>query len=194
MTTNRRRSRLALAPLVLWAGRLAVAQESAPPHDEDAALTARILQEERDAERRAVALARVRLSFPQRVSATIGAVVARQPKSYDCTSVCEFRGLLLQAEPGLAGGQLAIGWADVMGESRGNEQFLSRVYLGWGVKAALLRTWGDADLTPPDQTLVGVEGEFTVIQINFSLGLLRALSPDDARDTWIVTGGIGWGF
>jgi len=64
---------------------------------------------------------------------------------------------------------------------------------GFGAKALVMRTWGDSPLTPQDQTLAGVEGEFTVARVNFSLGILRSLA-DDRDDPWVVTGGIGWGF
>ena len=121
-------------------------------------------------------------------------MVVRQPASYDCTTVCQFRGWLFQAEPGLAGGQLSAGYAVVTGEKGRNKHFLSNVYVGYGVKGALLRTWGEANLDPPDQTLLGVEGDFTVIRVNFSLGVFRHVGSGEPDDRWLIAGGIGWGF
>jgi hypothetical protein len=184
-----------LVPVALIAGSLAARADEppsgeAPPQD----ITARILEEDRDLERRVVGLTRFRLSHPQRASAAIGAMMVRQPARYDCSTVCEYRGVFVQAEPGISGGELSAGYAVLMGEKGRNEHFLSRVYLGYGIKGALLRTWNDADLTPSDQTLVGVEGDFTIIHVNFSLGLFRPVDTGEAEDPWVVTGGVGWGF
>jgi hypothetical protein len=185
-----------LVSVVLTVGPLAAARADeatpgdAPPQD----ITDRILEEDRDVERRVVGLTRFRVSFPQRASAAVGAMMVRQPARYDCSTVCEFKGLFVQAEPGLSGGELSAGYAVVMGEKGRNEHFLSRVYMGYGIKAALLRTWNDADLTPSDQTLLGIEGEFAVIHVNFSLGLFRHVGSGEVRDPWVVAGGVGWGF
>ena len=82
----------------------------------------------------------------------------------------------------------------IMGETGRTRSFLSDIYLAYGIKGALLRTWGGADLRPADQTFVGVEGDFTVIRVNFSLGVFRHVGSGNPDDDWIVTGGIGWGF
>jgi hypothetical protein len=100
---------------------------------------------------------------------------------------------MLQIEPGLTGGQLSAGWARVLGEKKNNKFFLHDVYVAFGAKAVLMRTWGDSPLHPQDQTLAGVEGEFTIARVNFSLGLLRSLA-DRPEDRWVITGGLGWGF
>ena len=171
---------------------LALGSAAAGPSQEE--LTEQILAEEQDSVLRVVGLGRARLSHPQKLSGAIGAIVFRQPRSYDCTAVCEFRGFLFQAEPGLAGGQLAAGYAVVMGEKGRFRHFLSDVFLAYGIKAALLRTWGDSRLTPSDQTFLGVEGDFTVIRIHFSLGVYRHMGSGTTDDPWLVSGGVGWGF
>jgi len=172
------------------------AEPQEPPRTEPAAgdLTSRIVEEEQDRELRVVGVSRARLSFPQRVSAGVGAIFSRQPAIYDCSTICEFRGLFVQAEPGYSGGQLSVGYADIVGEKGDREHFLSKVYLAWGIKAALLKTWNGADLTPSDQTLMGVESDFTVIRVNFSLGVFRHVGSGDPNEPWVLTGGVGWGF
>ncbi len=165
--------------------------ETSSPESE---FTSAILKEERDLERRIVGLGRVRVSFPQRVSGALGAMIVRQPVSYDCSTLCEFRGLFIQAEPGYSGGQINAGYAVVFGEKGRNEHLLSKVYMAYGLKGAFLRTWNDADLVPSDQTLLGLEGDFTIIGINFSLGAFRQIGQDRQAEDWVVTGGIGWGF
>jgi hypothetical protein len=168
-----------------------------PPPDAESAgdrIREQILDEEQDRETRVVGIGRARVSFPQQFSVAAGAIVASQPRSWDCTTVCEFRGFVFEAEPGLSGGQLSAGYAVIMGETGSAGNFLTDVYLAYGVRGALLRTWGDADLRPEDQTLAGVEGEFTVIRISFSLGLFRSVGSSTPEDDWILTGGAGWGF
>jgi hypothetical protein len=68
------------------------------------------------------------------------------------------------------------------------------VHLAGGVRASLLRTWGDSPLGDEPQTLAGVEGELTITRVNFTIGLFRAVSGAGPHDDWVVTGGIGWGF
>jgi hypothetical protein len=185
-----------LVSVALVVGPIADARADETPPDDTPPqeIASRILEEDRDVERRVVGLTRFRVSFPQRVSGAVGAMVVRQPARYDCSTVCEYKGLFVQAEPGLSGGELSAGYAVLMGEKGRNEHFLSKVYLGYGIKGALLRTWNDADLTPSDQTLLGIEGDFTIIHVNFSLGLFRHVGSGEADDPWVVTGGIGWGF
>ncbi len=157
------------------------------------ALQQQIRAEQADQRRRWMVLTRLRLSHPQRVSAGISAIRSRQPSTWDCSTVCEFQGPVLQVEPGINGLQFAAGHAVVFGETGRTGPWISNVMMGYGWKAAWLRTWGDADLSPTGQDLVGLEGEFTVIQVHFSLGLFRALDGD-ARNRWSIAGGIGWGF
>jgi hypothetical protein len=144
-------------------------------------------------ERRTVALAGARLAHPQGVAGSIGALFARVPAGWDCTTPCEFRGFLVQAEPGVRGAQLSAGWALVIGETTRGGRYLTDVIVGFGIKTALLRTWADAPVEPAAQTLVGVEGEFTVTRVNFRLGVFRSSHPDP-DDRVILTGGLGWGF
>ena len=66
--------------------------------------------------------------------------------------------------------------------------------MGFGIKGALLRTWGDASFDRADETFLGTEADFTVTQVNFRLGIFRSVSADPDEDPWMVTGGIGWGF
>ena len=180
---------LALGILCLGLGHASA--DGSPTLDE---LKSRILQEQNDTERRIVAFNRVRVGFPQRLSAATGWIFSRQPKHRDCRVVCPFDGWTVQVEPGWSGGQLAVGYASIRGETGAGNRYIRNPYLGWGIKGALLRSWNGADLHPPDQTLLGVEGEFTVIQLNFSLSLFREIGPGPADDDWIVGGGFGWGF
>jgi hypothetical protein len=191
-----RKFSLALSAVLLAAGPLVAATPDGGSTRDDSMpdLTSQILKEERDSVLRIVGLGRLRVSHPQRTSVAVGAMLARQPTTYDCTAVCEYKGLYLQAEPGYSGGRISAGYAVLMGEKGNNERFLSKVYMGYGVKGALLRTWNSAALTPSDQTLLGIEGDFTIIGVNFSVGLFRHVGAGDPDDPWVLSGGIGWGF
>jgi hypothetical protein len=139
-------------------------------------------------------LGRLRLSSPQQVSAAIGMILAHQPAGFECTATCEYRGALFQLEPGLAGGQLAAGYARFIAGRGHREKFLSEILMGYGFKAVLLRTWGGANLSPQNQTLLGVEGAASIVNVNFSLAVLREVGPAEVADRWRIAGGLGWGF
>ena len=114
----------ALAALsFLTAGAGAVAADSDP-----AEIRREIVEHDANRERRVVGVGRLRISHPQRLSGALGAMFVRQPADYDCTSVCEYRGLLLQAEPGLDGGQISAGYAVLWGEKDRRKHLLSSVF------------------------------------------------------------------
>jgi hypothetical protein len=136
---------------------------------------------------------RIRVGYPQSVSAGLGVIRARLPKSWDCVTTCPYRGLVLQIEPGLHGAQLSAGYATMMAEQRHRKRFLADIYLAFGVKGVLLKTWNGATLTPEDRTFAGVEFSLTVTRINISVGTLRRVDSGPGGD-WIATAGMGWGF
>ncbi len=151
-----------------------------------------ITRHDDDLERRIVGLWGARASRALALSARVGLMVARQPASFDCTTTCEYRGPLVQLEPGIGGGQLSFGHGKVIGEHRGNRHFLAHVFLAYAVKGVILHSWSDASSVEPGETYLGVEGDLTAVMVNFSLGIFRHVSGDD--DDWIVTAGLGWGF
>jgi len=172
----------------------APAGEEPSAGDASSDLTASLLNERMNLERRVVGLSRFRVSYPQGLSGAVGAMWARQPAAYPCHSVCEFKGPFFEAEPGFGGVQVGAGYAVLMAERGDNEHFLSRTYTGYGVRAVLMRTWDPATLSPPGQTLLGVEGDYSIINVSFSLGVLWHVGAGDPEDTWLVVGGVGWGF
>ena len=66
--------------------------------------------------------------------------------------------------------------------------------MGYAVRASVLRTWGDTWRRPDREWHVGLEGEFTVVSLNLTLGFYRRIGDENARRPWLVSGGIGWGF
>jgi hypothetical protein len=86
-----------------------------------------------------------------------------------------------QVEAGIGGGKLAIG-LDTLGQSN----------LGYGIKAAILRTWFEPIEVDEDQTFLGLEAELGIRQLVFHLGGYRRVSDGD--DDWLVSAGIGFLF
>jgi hypothetical protein len=86
-----------------------------------------------------------------------------------------------QVEAGVGGGKVAVGLDS-----------LGRKNLGYGIKAALLRTWFEPIEVDEDQTFLGLEGELSVKQLVFNLGGYRRVSDGD--DEWLVSAGIGFLF
>lgn len=176
----------------LWVASAAVAALGAPA-DPGPTVLDRVRAGDRDRELSLTPVGRLRVSYPQRVSGSIGAILSRQPPQ-ECTTTCELRGLLFQAEPGFGGGQMSAGYAVIVGGKNQQERFLSQVYMAYGIKAALLRTWHGSSLDPEDQSLLGVEGAVSIVNLNFSLGAFRHVGSGDPDDAWLVSGGVGWGF
>ena len=80
--------------------------------------------------------------------------------------------------------KLGSGYALLVGERKRNQRFLSDIYVGWGVRGALLRTWGDSTLDPSGQTFVGAEADLTVASANIGVG------PQATWRCW-MTHGVG---
>ncbi|UCF69039.1 MAG: hypothetical protein JSV80_07085, partial [Acidobacteriota bacterium] len=78
-------------------------------------------------ERRIVGVGGIRVGYPQRLTASFGSIVHEVPSTYDCRTVCQFDGLLVQLEPGLAGGRLHVGYARVFGEARRDPRIINDV-------------------------------------------------------------------
>jgi hypothetical protein len=114
----------------------------------------------------------VRVSSPLMVSAAAGFKTGQADGSLRPT---------FMAEAGIGGGKLSVGM-DNIGEGA----------FGYGVKAAFLRTWIEPLDVDADVSYLGVDGEFSVKRLIFSLGGYRRISSGD--DDWIVNAGLGFRF
>jgi len=161
---------------------------------EDAAgLEGEIAAREADTERRAYTLAGVRLTSPEGVAGSLGWLLADVESDFDCHTICDLRGATLQLETGLDGARLGVGYARIFGETGRFERFLPSPYLGLGVRASVVRTWRDGSLGPSGLTYAGLEGQFTITRVSFTLGTLWRVSGGAGRG-WAVSWGFGWGF
>lgn len=144
-------------------------------------------------EKRWYAIMRARWSYPQKISAGMGLLFTRQRSDADCSNPCTMYGWHFEVEPGLYGVQGSVGWGKVVAESGSTKRLLHTVYFGWAFRGLVLRTWGNGPLTPTEQTLVGLEADYSLLRVNYSLGIMRSLTSDADRD-WVISLGIGWGF
>jgi hypothetical protein len=133
------------------------------------------------------------VTYPQVASASIAVMATSQPRSYDCTTPCDFRGPFVEIEPGLGGGKLSFGWARVTGNANRTGTFLTAGFIGAAYKVSLLRSWGDIGWVDGDRTYAGVELGVPVAQANVGLGLMYRVDRGDGG-RWLITGGAGWGF
>jgi hypothetical protein len=139
-------------------------------------------------------LLRASWDYPTQATLGFGVVVTTMPANYDCKTTCFYRGATIQGSAGTGGGELAIGYGSLVGETGHGDWLLRHVYVGYGVRMALLRTWGMSSLDPHGTTFWGVEGAFTVGQFSLTMGAFRPTAPDDDQRAWRIFGGAGWGF
>ena len=96
------------------------------------------------------------------------------------------RGFLIQAQPGLGGIAVNVGWVPVALPAWGTQA------VGLGIKARYLRTWGDPwGGIEPDQDYVGGEVALAWI-VKISAGVLTRVSSGGGNKT-IFTWSVGVG-
>jgi hypothetical protein len=196
--TTAARGLLALC-LSLAAEARAAAPADAPPASgatppvSGEALDAELLRET-EREHDLFGLARARVSYPQLASVGLGMLIGERSKAYDCTIQCEVDGWLASVEAGAGGAVFNLGPAYLIGELGDNKYFLSRRYMGYALRGSVMRTWGETAYRPDREWLAGLEGEFTVVSLNLTLGVYRRIGEHGRGEPWLVSGGIGWGF
>jgi hypothetical protein len=156
-------------------------------------VTADIVAEEKDVRRFVLGLPGLHVNYPQVVSASIAVMPTSQPRSFDCTTPCDFRGFFAEIEPGLGGGKLSLGWARVTGNLNKGGSFMRAGFMGTAYKLTVLRTWGEQGWIEGGRTYAGVELGVPVAQANVGIGLMYRLDDTD-KGRWLVIGGAGWGF
>jgi len=146
-----------------------------------------------DTELRWYGLIRVRYSNSLLLSVGLGAIFVEQPKAENCRTGCMLHGWQFAVEPGVYGLQGSVGWGRLAGETGQLKHLIPTVYYAWAVRAAVLRTWGDSRPTEPGQTFAGIEGNFSILRMNFAAGVMHSLSSN-SPDQWLYSASIGWGF
>jgi hypothetical protein len=100
----------------------------------------------------------------------------------------------IQGAAGLGGGEVAIGYGSLIGETGRGAWLLRHAFMGYGVRAAAVRTWGASTLHPDGATYLGMEAALVVAQFGLRVGVFRRTgSVAGERDTRVFAG-AGWGF
>jgi hypothetical protein len=165
---------------------------SGPPFPPE--MSAALLAIDRDRERRAFGLWRAAVSYPLSAAGSLGALVTSLPRTHDCRSLCELRGMTVHLSAGLTGGELALGWARVFAETGARRRLLATVPLAYGVRGALIRTWRHSPLDPAAQTLAGIEAALTITRVSFTLGAFVPVGGGPHHERRALAGSIGFGF
>lgn len=152
------------------------------------------LRRETERQHQLFGLARARVSYPQLGSVGLGMLIGERSRAYDCTIQCEVKGWLVSAEAGAGGAVFNLGPAYLIGELGDNRYFLSRRYMGYAVRGSVMRTWAETPRRADREWLAGLEGQFTVVSLNLTLGFYRRITDHRQGSPWLVSGGIGWGF
>ena len=120
---------------------------------------------------------------PLKLSANLGIRVARAAEEDEADYG---RGFLIQAQPGLGGIALNVGWVPVALPAWGTQA------VGFAVKARYLRSWGDPwGGLEPDQDYLGGEVVLAWI-VKVSAGVLTRVGSGSGKRT-IFTWSIGVG-
>lgn len=183
--------------VLAWCAQFAPALAQDAPREPDALTLEEIATElERETERQhqLFGLARARVSYPQLASVGLGMLIGERSRAYDCTIQCEVDGWLASVEAGAGGAVFSLGPAYLIGEIGDNKYFLSRRYMGYSVRGSVMRTYGETPRRADREWLAGVEGQFTVVSLNLTLGFYRRITDHREGSPWLVSGGIGWGF
>ena len=144
---------------------------------------------------RTAGLLRVHWDYPAKASLGFGIIAAKMPANFECKTSCLFRGVTIQGAAGLDAGEFAIGYGSLVGETTGRGEWLIRhAYVGYGVRAAVVRTWGASEPAYGGATFLGVEGAMTIAQFGLRLGVFHQVASASGEDDWHIFGGLGWGF
>jgi hypothetical protein len=118
---------------------------------------------------------------PLRLSANLGVRIGSARDGEPGTG----RGLLLQAQPGLGGVALNVGWTPVALPAWGTQA------VGFAVKARVLRSWRSPLAVEPNQTFAGAELDVAWI-VKVSVGVLRRIQSGPGKAT-VFTWSVGVG-
>jgi hypothetical protein len=125
----------------------------------------------------------VRYTQPQKAAASLTIMRAMETDTKMVT------GWFAQAEPGLGGGKVSVGF----GALTPSDHALLPPIFGAGAKASLLRTWGSPQGAPSGQTLLGPEIDLALPYVKLSTGYLWRVggaTETGGQFTW----GVGVGF
>ncbi|MCG6961955.1 MAG: hypothetical protein LJE95_01660 [Acidobacteria bacterium] len=156
------------------------------------ALEQEIADEQAGKKARLVILPLLGWTRPNGPSGSLALMLTHLEPDADCATLCEISGPYAQLGAGTGGGRLSLGYGQLLGELR-RDRLLTHAYLGYGLKATLLRTWSNPVGAPPSTTYLGAAAEVSIARVNIELGALRRVQGR-RDDRWLFTWGLGFGF
>ncbi|MBD3242000.1 MAG: hypothetical protein GF331_15530 [Chitinivibrionales bacterium] len=135
---------------------------------------------------------------PQRLSCGITGIICLNKERWSAGP--SVSGILLQAEPGIGGLKVALGYGFVSsvrtftGEDLGLLGHLGIPWLGYAAKVSLLRTAYNPWHVAPGQTYLGLDLQANILLINIDLALLRHIDGNRPNREWLFVWGVGVGF
>jgi hypothetical protein len=140
----------------------------------------------------------IKWTYPQGLASGITAILCTNRDRW--SSGPSVSGVVMQAEPGIGGLKLGVGWGFVSsvrtftGDSLGFLGHMGIPWFGYAVKVVALRTayepWGVA----AGQTYLGLDLQADLVMLNLNIGLLRHVDGDRPGREWALTWGLGYGF
>ena len=139
-------------------------------------------------------------SFPQYVSCGITGIICLNQKRWSTDVGASVAGLLVQLEPGLGGVKLAAGYGFISstrnftGHRLGPLGHMGIPYLGYALKAVVLRTAYRPWNLPAGGSYAGAEAQFNFLMLDLRAGVLGQVDGRDWTRPWAATWGVGVGF
>ncbi|MCU0241976.1 MAG: hypothetical protein MUF51_06085 [Vicinamibacteria bacterium] len=128
----------------------------------------------------------VNFGQPHKLSGSLGLLIGHSDRR-TLLPLGTVRGLIVQAEPGLAGGKLAVGFTNTY-LTHWQAQFA-----GFGARAVLLRTWGRPIRMEPRRTLAGIEIDGS-LYAKVRLGALWPIDNAASSRRAYFSAALGFGF
>ncbi len=135
---------------------------------------------------------------PQRLACGITGIICLNEVRWEAGP--SVSGILVQAEPGIGGLKVALGYGFVSsvrtftGDELGLLGHLGIPWLGYAAKVALLRTAYNPWHAAAGQTYLGLDLQANVLLLNVDLGLFRHIDGDRPNREWLFVWGVGMGF
>lgn len=135
---------------------------------------------------------------PQRLACGITGIICLKKERWSAGP--SVSGILLQAEPGIGGLKVALGYGFVSsvrtftGDDLGFLGHLGIPWLGYAAKVALLRTAYNSWHAEAGQTYLGLDLQANILLVNVNMGLLRHIDGDRPEREWLFVWGVGMGF
>lgn len=137
-------------------------------------------------------------NYPQKLTCGITGIFCLNRRRWNTGP--SVAGIVLQAQPGMGGLRASLGYGFIWsvraltGQDLGPVGHMGIPWLGYALKATLLRTMHDPWGVPAGQLYAGLTAQANLLMLNLDLGVLRHAAGDDGSRPWVFTWAVGMGF